>query len=449
MISTGMTSKNLRQIRRFLPMMWFVIGGCTQPEDATGVVVTIDATNISNFGGIESLFVTTSKGDGTPRPINGGAIAVPNTDSLTSVTLGIQLPAGTFTIRITGLDNKATTVADGQSEPFTVTKGVVSAVDVSLHAGTEPMGGNGGMGDNAGGSAGTIGTGGTGSGGGNVNAGGAGGTAGTGGSAGSNVAETCGFVMSNPASGEFPNPVSYNIETPGVIIDNVTHLMWENGTTARAIKSNYNAQLTCDELATAGFGDWRLPSRIELVSLLDFTKFHPTIDSVFPANTGTLWSSTPMERDKNLRWTVGFSEGLTGTTHAGNALSWLCVRNTRPPTCTAKRFVVSEVGWVNDVLTKLTWRLAIDTGKTWIEGDKICTSIVPSARLPTVKELQTIIDDKAMNPLADPIFGLDGSVNEFWTSPGGASVQPLTVTFATGHTGPRSQDKTFAVRCVR
>jgi hypothetical protein len=83
-----------------------------------------------------------------------------------------------------------------------------------------------------------------------------------------------------------------------VIVDARTHLMWAAkeeppATWAAAVSA-------CTNSRRAGFADWRLPSRIELVSLIDYTKAsEPSIDTTqfFSADGGTatndaVWTSS-------------------------------------------------------------------------------------------------------------------------------------------------------------
>ena len=77
-----------------------------------------------------------------------------------------------------------------------------------------------------------------------------------------------------PESG-FPNPMSYSV-ADGVVSDEVTRLKWEQASPLADFTWE-DAARHCDALELGGFSDWRLPSTIELLSLIDFTKT-PMID---------------------------------------------------------------------------------------------------------------------------------------------------------------------------
>lgn len=59
--------------------------------------------------------------------------------------------------------------------------------------------------------------------------------------------------------------------------------------------------------ALCGFGDWRVPSRMELVSLVNFNRFDPAIDTdYFPRGRGLFWSSSPVAVYSLEAWIVAF-----------------------------------------------------------------------------------------------------------------------------------------------
>jgi hypothetical protein len=163
----------------------------------------------------------------------------------------------------------------------------------SADQGGTSVGGSGGQGD--------AGRGGAGQSGATTNAAGEGGVANEGGGAGQSEAPPVFqpwalWPMPNPVSAGLPNPASYDTTTAGVVTDKVTGLIWQRTVTASTF-AWVDAKAYCANLVLAGFSDWRLPSRVELVSLLDFTiaKPGPTIDSAaFPgAPSATFWTSSP------------------------------------------------------------------------------------------------------------------------------------------------------------
>lgn len=137
------------------------------------------------------------------------------------------------------------------------------------------------------------------------------------------------WPMPNPPNGALPNPAVYAADSAsGVVKDLVTKLLWQ-GVVQGGGMAQPEAKAYCEGLDFAGFSDWRLPSRIELVSLVDFTKSAPAIDTTaFPETPATMfWTSSPViSLAKNEFWTVDFNSGATSSADAGTPYQVRCVR---------------------------------------------------------------------------------------------------------------------------
>jgi len=136
--------------------------------------------------------------------------------------------------------------------------------------------------------------------------------------------------MPNPASTGLPNPSSYDTSTPRIVRDNVTGLIWQLDVSKTAY-AWADAKAYCQSLELAGFRDWRLPSRIELVSLIDYTIAAPgpVIDkTAFPgAPSDTFWTASPEPGYGGSRaWYVQFSNGFAFTDSSTVTYSARCVR---------------------------------------------------------------------------------------------------------------------------
>ena len=109
-----------------------------------------------------------------------------------------------------------------------------------------------------------------------------------------------------------PNGESYTDNGDGTVTDNVTGLMWQQAVPS----TNYtwaNAAAYCPTLTLAGHSDWRLPSVIELVSIVDLGQSSPSINGTYFPNTPAywFWSSSPVAGSPSLAWDVNFSFGNT------------------------------------------------------------------------------------------------------------------------------------------
>jgi hypothetical protein len=112
------------------------------------------------------------------------------------------------------------------------------------------------------------------------------------------------------ADAMLPNPMSYagGGDAGPTVVDNVTHLTWR--TMAAAATSSDEASMACQQLGTG----WRVPTRIELVSLIDFTQ-QPTIDNAtFPGTMqAAFWTASivPVDASPPEYWVVDFGSGFT------------------------------------------------------------------------------------------------------------------------------------------
>lgn len=128
------------------------------------------------------------------------------------------------------------------------------------------------------------------------------------------VARWANWPMPNPPSisPSLPHPQSYDTSNAGVVIDTVTRLQWQ-ATVDGNLYAYGDAIEYCGSLQIppAG-GGWRLPSRIELMSIVDNTQ-QPRIDgSAFPmpsTDSGTtisFWASSLLAGDGSHAWVVDF-----------------------------------------------------------------------------------------------------------------------------------------------
>jgi|GEM_PF-2028283 len=107
---------------------------------------------------------------------------------------------------------------------------------------------------------------------------------------------------------------SYNRDDAhGIVTDNVTGLQWQDyypdGTIYHA---NWEAaKLYCTELELDG-SSWRLPSRQELKTIVDYSYSKPAINTTFfhVTASGTYWSSTSYMMTSLVNaWRTNFNDG--------------------------------------------------------------------------------------------------------------------------------------------
>jgi hypothetical protein len=96
-----------------------------------------------------------------------------------------------------------------------------------------------------------------------------------------------------------------------IVRDSVTGLEWQ--AVAFDKKMTWKeAEKACRDLRLGGHSDWRLPTRVELLTLVDDTRFNPAIDTDAFPNTPSdwFWTSTPYAPNPtDYAWVVDFGGG--------------------------------------------------------------------------------------------------------------------------------------------
>ncbi len=126
-----------------------------------------------------------------------------------------------------------------------------------------------------------------------------------------------------------PNPDGYTDNGDGTVTDKPTALVWQQTAPSSSAATQAAAVQYCATLTLAGYTDWRLPSFVELVSLLDFGVSSPTINTTyFPNAPATFfWSSTPYAGQAGSYWDVHFDGGYTfGDSGSSSGFYARCVR---------------------------------------------------------------------------------------------------------------------------
>lgn len=94
----------------------------------------------------------------------------------------------------------------------------------------------------------------------------------------------------------------------GIVIDIQTGLMWERSPHERRYIWE-DAQKYCKRLSLGGYADWRLPSKEELLSIVDENRKDLTIDPIFRCFSASYWSSTTGGDNMSIVWPVNFYNG--------------------------------------------------------------------------------------------------------------------------------------------
>jgi len=211
--------------------------------------------------------------------------------------------------------------------------------------------------------------------------------------------------------------------TEDVVIDSVTTIMWQRESysdDSLEPLSQWRAREYCDDLSLAGFDDWRLPTILELVTIVDYGRASPAMDAeAFPDPVPrTHWSTTEGFGSYFLEFgpgEVAFSDPYGG---------WLAVRCVRGCTVTTAFSVSTDGLTVHDSATGLQWqREAVSNypTHTWEAAVGACEDLDYAGysdwRLPNIKELLTIAEFTATgHPKIDLQAFPDGRDIAYWSS---------------------------------
>ena len=99
------------------------------------------------------------------------------------------------------------------------------------------------------------------------------------------------------------------------VTDTTTGLMWQKAT-APGTYTWQQALAYAETLTLAGYTDWRLPNHNELQSLVDYSRYNPSIDPLLASDTvsSDYWSSTSNATSGKdgltiIAWPVDFNVG--------------------------------------------------------------------------------------------------------------------------------------------
>ena len=272
--------------------------------------------------------------------------------------------------------------------------------------------------------------------------------------------------MPNP-NGAGPNAASYKDLGNGAVLDNVTCLTWEKApqTMQGAWQANADHCASLSSSSFAGYADWRLPTRVEMASIVDFSRKGDAINTTaLPGEpsgyyrTASDWYETITgQNTSGFAWIYGMSSGFTSNAYAKTSNAYVrCVRGNGSGEAQGTFAVpppnqyTGSAGEVTDNYTGLVWQQADSAaaaGATvipWSGAAGYCASLGLNGhtwRVPTINELATLVDEAHVAPAINKTvfpntkYG-SYSNNWYWANATyGTSAYGWAINFDDGFTG--------------
>jgi hypothetical protein len=294
-------------------------------------------------------------------------------------------------------------------------------------------------------------------------------------------------AQSGGSPSSVPNHQSYTDLGNGAVLDNITCLVWEkvNPATQGDWQANADRCAALGNSNYAGFNDWRLPTRVEMASIVDVTRGNKGFAAIFTVNggsfaTGSWWYETIEGiNNANLAWNYG-GNGLTSNAMplTTTTLVSRCVRGNGTGEAAnelakepANRYAVTGTapnGEVLDNYTGLTWQQSFSPVLVaWVDAPAYCAGLNLNGhtgwRVPTLNELASTVNEGLVGGAIDRT-AFPGNPNgckdpKYWFWAAEASLvggEAWGLSYCDGFTGPNygvsgawNYFPTANVRCVR
>ncbi len=289
--------------------------------------------------------------------------------------------------------------------------------------------------------------------------------------------------MPNPASSPstVPNHQHYTDLGTGALRDDITCLVWEKANPAT--QGTWQASVDrCAALASsgyAGFKDWRLPTRVEMASIVDVSNGSKGFPTAFTVTSGYYDTASWWYETITGQSTSGFHFGYGTNGFTSNAVAMgntnnvaRCVRGNgggeaanelaKEP---ANHYSVQS-GEVADNYTGLIWQQGFSPARmAWADAPAYCAGLSLNGhtgfRVPTLNELASTVNEAlvggAINRTAFP-NNPNGCGATYWFWAAEASKVGGTawgMSYCDGYTGWNAASATWNtfpdanVRCVR
>lgn len=260
------------------------------------------------------------------------------------------------------------------------------------------------------------------------------------------------------------NPLSYTDNGNGTVTDTNTGLMWQqedNKTTYNwyqasgtySVTYNPDAINYCGALNLGNYTDWRLPTKTELMGIVDFSVpySNPSILNTYFLNTNqsNYWTSTV--KSGSFPWVIDFATGNSRRFQDSSTTFVRCVRGEVSP----QALVDNGNGIVTDSISQLMWQQDEPGQMIWGSALTYCEELTLGGhldwRLPNIKELTTLLDDSTDRPEINTTYFPNAISSWYWSSTTGnfSGSGARYVDFTWGSINSITKSGNEYTRCVR
>jgi len=223
------------------------------------------------------------------------------------------------------------------------------------------------------------------------------------------------------------NPPGFLVLSNNRVIDTITNLIWQK--TDGGEMTHETAIQYCDTLTLDNLSDWRLPLASELFTIQNLQFNNPALNTAFFTKTLAeyWWSSEKQANDPSKVWCTNSGGGIGNhpkieTVSAGGVKKFhaRCVRTDQIPRILNQRFFSMGDSSVIDSINLLQWQIfPPEFAKTWedalVYAENLKLDGHSDWRLPNIKELRSLNDEKKVSPTIDNSIFKFG-VRKFWSS---------------------------------
>jgi Protein of unknown function (DUF1566) len=250
------------------------------------------------------------------------------------------------------------------------------------------------------------------------------------------------------------SPLQLEVLSPFLVVDQESGLTWASKRLPELLTWP-DAITACANLDSGGFRDFRLPTRIELFSIMFFRNPGQKWRSEFENVGGSYWTRSQNATDPQRAWALDFNTGTAYSESKTFLLKVQCVRSGRTIANLPADRYARDLETVYDRIANLTWLDSVSGPYDPAGARDYCRTLsvggMDGFRVPALHELNSLIDDGSANPaLARPWF-TETLGSEVWASTNdGTTSFAYVIDLRSGvstHVG--STTRRFNVRCVR